>query len=163
MATRYRLAPPLPVELEMNLPEITPTGVIRTIDDGPEMLIPPVLSNRDWDEYQIWLSEGNEPEPVLVPPTPVPQSISDRQFFQQLSIFGIISEDEALASNRGIIPAPMLAIIDQMPADQQFSAKMIISGATVYNRNDPLTIGIGTAYGWTSEQIDDFFRAASAL
>ncbi len=40
---------------------------------------------------------------------------------------------------------------------------MIISGATTYNRTDPLTIGIGTAYGWTSDQIDAFFTAAAVL
>lgn len=97
------------------------------------------------------------------PTTPVPQSISDRQFFQQLAVQGIISQDQALASNAAIIPPPLLAIINAMPADQQFSVKMIVSGATVYNRMDPLTIAIGTAYGWTGAQIDAFFTAAAAL
>lgn len=93
----------------------------------------------------------------------VPRSISDRQFFQQLAIDGVISEDEALASNSGVIPPQMLAIIESMPADQKFSAKMVVSGATVYERNNAMTIAIGAAYGWTSEQIDDLFRAAVKL
>jgi phosphohistidine swiveling domain-containing protein len=95
--------------------------------------------------------------------TLVPQQISDRQFFQQLAVDGIITEEQALASNAAVIPAPLLAIIEQMPADQQFDAKMKVSGATTFYRDDPLTIGIGTAYGMTSEQIDEFFTAAAAL
>ena len=99
----------------------------------------------------------------LNPPDPVPQVISDRQFFTQLVVDGIITEDDALASNAAVIPPPLLEIIGAMPADQQFAAKMLVSGATLFNRTHPMTIAIGTAYGWTPAQIDEFFRAASAL
>ncbi len=75
----------------------------------------------------------------------VPASISDRQFFQQLAVAGIITEAQALASNAAVIPAPLLAIIEEMPQDQQFAAKMVVSGATVFERNHPITIAIGTA------------------
>jgi hypothetical protein len=101
------------------------------------------------------------PQPAA-PPAPIP-TISDRQFFQQLAIEGIISQDEALASNAAVIPAPLLNIINAMPADQQFAAKMIVSGATTFERGNPMTIAIGTAYGMTSDQIDAFFRAAASL
>jgi hypothetical protein len=94
---------------------------------------------------------------------PVPQSISDRQFFQQLAIGGIVTEDQALASNAAVIPAPLLAIIEQMPSDQQFAAKMIVSSATTFYRTNPMTIAIGTAYGMTSDHIDAFFTAAAAI
>lgn len=136
-------------------------GSIQRLSDMA--CIPPDEANRDYADYLAWVEAGGVADPTdpIVPP--VPSSISDRQFFQQLAIVGIITEDDALASNRGIIPPPMLAIIDQMPAEAQFNAKMIVSGATIYNRNDPLTIGIGTAYGMSSEQIDQFFQAASAL
>jgi hypothetical protein len=40
---------------------------------------------------------------------------------------------------------------------------MIVSGATTFERSHPLTVAIGAAYGWTSDQIDAFFRMASAL
>jgi hypothetical protein len=93
----------------------------------------------------------------------VPATISDRQFYQQLAIAGILTEDEALAANAAIIPPPLLDFIDEMPADQQFSIKMIASGATVFERQNPLTISIGTAYGISSDQIDAFFLAASLL
>lgn len=104
-----------------------------------------------------------EPLPVAAIVDIVPQQISDRQFFQQLAIDGIISEDEALASNAAVIPQPLLSIIEQLPADQQFDAKMKVSGATTFYREDPLTVGIGTAYGMSSAQIDAFFTAASDL
>jgi hypothetical protein len=79
------------------------------------------------------------------------------------SIAGIVTQDEALAANAAVIPPPLLDIIDEMPADQQFSIKMVVSGATMFERQNPLTISIGTAYGMTSDQIDAFFLAASLL
>lgn len=101
----------------------------------------------------------------IPPPAPqlVPSSISDRQFFQQLAGVGIISQDEALASNAAVIPPPLLAIIDAMPIEQRFAAKMLVSGATVFERSHPMTTAIGAAYGWNDAQIDDFFRAAAQL
>ncbi len=93
----------------------------------------------------------------------VPTSISDRQFFQQLAIEGVITEQEALNSNAAVIPAPLLTLIGMLPEDQQFNAKMLLSGATVFERNHPMTAFIGQAYGWTDEQINDFFRAASKI
>lgn len=107
------------------------------------------------------------PEPAIVDGGPVadavPQSISDRQFFQQLAVDGIITQDQALASNAAVIPPPLLTIIEAMPAEQQFAAKMLVSGATVFERNHPMTLAIAAARAMTSEQVDDFFRAAAAL
>jgi hypothetical protein len=102
----------------------------------------------------------NAPEVDL---PPCPSSISDRQFFQQLAIAGIITEEQALASNAAVIPPPLLDIINGMPAEQQFGAKMLVSGATVFERHHPMTEAIGAAYGWTAAQIDGFFRAAALL
>lgn len=125
--------------------------------------IPPDPLNRDYMDYLKWIEEGNVPDPKEVPQEPVPASISDRQFFQQLAIAGIISEDEALASNAAVIPAPLLVLVNQLPEEDQFNAKMILSGATTFERNHPLTISIGSAYGMSSDQIDEFFKQASVL
>jgi hypothetical protein len=95
--------------------------------------------------------------------TPVTQQISDRQFFQQLSVLGIITEEQALASNAAVIPPPLLAIIDKMPEDQQFAIKMLISGATTFYSDHPITIAISRAYGWSDEQRVDFFKTAALL
>lgn len=94
----------------------------------------------------------------------VPMEISDRQFFQQLAIMNVITQADALAAVKtGTLPAPLQALINGLPADEQFGATMILSGATTYYRNNPLTIAFGTAYGWTSAQIDAFFTAAALL
>jgi len=100
-------------------------------------------------------------EPPIEPLPPPP--ISDRQFFQQLASVGIISEAEALAANAAVIPPPLLAVIEALPAEQQFAAKMLVSGATVFERDHPMTVAIGAAYGWSPAEIDDFFRDAAQL
>jgi hypothetical protein len=109
----------------------------------------------------------DDSDPIVVAflaprPLPIPD-ISDRQFFQQLAIAGIITQTDALASNAAVIPPVLMTLIDAMPVAQQFNAKMIISGATTFKRNDPLTESIGAAYGMTPAQIDQFFLAAAQL
>lgn len=95
----------------------------------------------------------------------VPATISDRQFFQQLAIAGLIQQEDALAAVKvGTIPAPLAAMVAAIPdATDRFSAEMLLSGATIFERNHPLTVAIGAGQGMSTEQIDDFFRAASAL
>lgn len=89
--------------------------------------------------------------------------ISDRQFFQQLCVMKIITEDEALASNAAVIPSGILTLIGNLPKEMQFPAKMLISGATIFERNHPMTETLGKMLGWSSEQLDEFFESASKL
>lgn len=96
--------------------------------------------------------------------TPAVKSISDRQFFQQLAIDDVISEEEAEAAvATGTIPAEMLALIDALPQAQRFGARMMLKGATVFERHHPLTVTIGALYNWTDQQIDQLFQSAAAL
>lgn len=99
------------------------------------------------------------------PPPVVPQEISDRQFFQQAAILNLITQQEALAAVKtGDVPALLQNIVDTIPdANQKFAAQMLLSGATVFQRNHPLVDNIGIALSWTSEQIDQFFIAAAQL
>ncbi len=97
-------------------------------------------------------------------PTAVPHEISDRQFFQQLAVMGLISEDEAIAAvSTGSLPPAMAAFIDQLPQEQRFPARMALQGATTFLRTNPLVETFGEMQGMTSEQIDDLWRAASLL
>ena len=94
-------------------------------------------------------------------------NVSDRQFFQRLATITpqIISTTEALNAMRtGTIPAPLQTIIDSIAdARERFAAEMLISGATTFERNHPLTAVVGAAIGWTSTQIDEFFIFAASL
>jgi hypothetical protein len=125
--------------------------------------------------YKAWLAQGNAPtriatmdelKDVLIAAgvIDVPQTISDRQFFQQLAIAGIISQEEALAAVKtGDIPAALSGFIAALDDAARFNAEMLLSGATLFQRAHPLTDAIAAAQGMTPDQVDDFFRAAAAL
>ena len=125
--------------------------------------------------YKTWLAQGNVPtriasmdelKDVLIAAgvINVPQTISDRQFFQQLAIAGIISQEEALAAVKtGDIPAALSGFIAALDDAARFNAEMLLSGATIFARNHPLTDAIAAAQGMTPEQVDDFFHAAAQL
>lgn len=101
----------------------------------------------------------------LPPPlNPVPQVISDRQFYQQLAVAGTITQAEALAAvMTGTIPEVLDTFIQSLPAPDQFTARMLLAGATQFERQHPLVAAVGAAQGLTTAQIDDFFRAAALL
>lgn len=95
---------------------------------------------------------------------PVPETITDRQFFQQLALQGEITQDEALAAvATGTMPATLAALIDKLPASAQFDAKMKMTGAVEFHRSSGLTKQIAAAKGWTDKQVDDLWTAASSL
>lgn len=136
-------------------------GIIR---DNDGACIPADPANRDYVEYMDWLASGNEPDPYISEPPPVPQEISDRQFFQQLAIMGLISEGEAIAAvSTGTLPPAMAGFVDELPAEQRFAARMALQGATTFVRTNPLVETFGEMQGMTSEQIDDLWRAAAQL
>lgn len=95
---------------------------------------------------------------------PVPDEISDRQFFQQMATEGRITQQEALdAVGSGVIPAAMDALVEQLPESQRFAARMLIRGATTFRRTHPVAALIGQLYSMTGEQIDTTWRKASLL
>jgi hypothetical protein len=90
--------------------------------------------------------------------------ITPRQFYQQCAVAGIISENEAVAVlSNGTLPAVLAAIVNALPSDQRFGAKMLLIGASQFSRTHPMTEVIGAAQGMTPAQIDAFFRAAAQL
>lgn len=98
------------------------------------------------------------------PPPPVPEMISDRQFYQSLALKGTITNDEALAAVKtGTMPKDMQKLLDAKPADKKFSSDMMLSAATAFARNDPGTIELMTALGYDAQQTDDLWRYAITL
>lgn len=139
----------------------TPNTVVQDWDGaviGPD-------KEQEWAAYQDWLLAGGVVNPYVPPPPPVPETISDRQFFQQAAIAGLITQAEALAAvQTGTVPAVLMNVINALPdAMQKFAAEMMLAGATQFNRHHPLTEAVGAALSWTPEQIDQFFIAAAAL
>jgi hypothetical protein len=77
---------------------------------------------------------------------------------------GQITEAEALAAvQTGAIPAAFVPVIDALPTEDAFAARMLLTGATVFERNHPMTAAFAAGLGWTEAQIDGLWVAASAL
>jgi hypothetical protein len=107
------------------------------------------------------------PSPIIETPIQIieiPTQISDRQFFHILALMKIITKEEALSAVKtGEIPAAMKSLIDQLEEDKKFDAEMLLSGATIFERNHQLVNNFGTMFGWTKEQIDQMFIDANKL
>lgn len=102
-------------------------------------------------------------DPATLPP-PVPKTISDRQFFQQLAVMGLITEEaaeDAVAS--GVLPASLADLIMFLPEQARHPARMLLKGATVFERNHEMTDTIAWLYGFDSDAVDSLFREASLL
>ncbi|MCA3184385.1 MAG: hypothetical protein INH13_12335 [Cupriavidus sp.] len=101
--------------------------------------------------------------PYVAPPLPVPASISDRQFAHELRARGIITQAEALAFvARGQLPGALAALIAALPTPSaRDDAELLIVGATNFERAHPFTKTLAARFGWSSNYIDDFFRAAA--
>ncbi len=99
------------------------------------------------------------------PPPPVPASISDRQFAHVLALQGLITQEESLAwVKTGDVPAALQALVDEIPDPTiKFSAQMLLAGATVFERDHPMTAQLAAGLGMSSAQVDDLWRAAAAL
>lgn len=94
-----------------------------------------------------------------------PPPISDFQFAAALMSRGVITPAEASAFVKvGDIPAALQAAIDKIPdAQQRTLAELRVSGATTYRRDHPLTQALAATMGWSSADVDDLWRAASAI
>jgi hypothetical protein len=94
----------------------------------------------------------------------VPDIISDRQFYQQMAIQGIITQAEAIAAvGPGTLPATLASLISQLPAGAQFDAKMKAIGAVQFSRSSSLVATIAQLFGWDGPTTDTFWVAASQL
>ncbi|MCA0318233.1 MAG: hypothetical protein LCH88_09205 [Proteobacteria bacterium] len=91
-------------------------------------------------------------------------TISDRQFFQALALNDLITQEEAEAAvATGTIPAAMAALVNHLPIEQQFPARMLLKGETAFRSDHPLTMVLAGLYSWTPEQMISLFEAASRL
>lgn len=94
----------------------------------------------------------------------IPNIISDRQFYQQLYVENFISAEEALAAVMvGTLPSPIVGFINNLTEEEQFNARMLLSGAKEFRRDHPLVEQVAGYLNLNSEWIDEFFKKAAAL
>ena len=67
------------------------------------------------------------------------------------------------AIKTGDIPSALSGFIAALPDAARFNAEMLLSGATVFQRDHPLTNAVAMAQGMTADQVDEFFRQAAKL
>lgn len=117
---------------------------------------------RDATPEEIAELEADQAASTVI--NPVPTEISDRQFFHILAVDGLITETEALAAVKtGDAPAAFETFIASLPEGERFNARMLLEGATTFERRHPLTDAFGSMYGMPPEEIDDLWRRAAAL
>lgn len=99
-----------------------------------------------------------------VDPNAVPDIISDRQCFQQLANLGKVSEAEALAAvMTGQMPQAVTDGIAALPSVLQFAARMMICGATTFQRSHPMVPVFGSFFDLDSDDLDALWQAAALL
>ena len=108
-----------------------------------------------------------EIEAGAVPDAPPPPPLQTTQItFAQLLIGlvaeGWITEAEGEAWLTGTPPAPVIALIGQLPQAQRFAAKARAIRPSIVLRSDPLVIALGTMQGKTPAQLDAFFNTYGA-
>lgn len=108
--------------------------------------------------YSI-VEDSDLPEPSL----PVPQEMSFAQMLIGLVAEGWITQAEGMAWLGGNVPAPVSALIAQLPQSQQFAALARAVRPSVVLRNDPLVAGLAALQGKTDVQMDDFFRTYASV
>ena len=162
------------MEIKRNGPE-KGSGLQVTLAEGETLgnfigpitiSVPDAPGNKESDEIERLKKEGKVTIPDYVaPPPPVPQTISDRQFFHQLAKDGKITKQEALAAVKtGEIPLELQAVIDAIPdPDAQFDIEMLLSGATTFERNHPATAQLGAALGYDAAGLDELWTVASEI
>lgn len=90
---------------------------------------------------------------------PVPQIISRARTLQGLVKIGLITAEEAEASNV-TVPAGVATVFDNMPEPQRTDARILWLNFVEANRQDPLIAALAAANDMSDADIDDFFRMA---
>lgn len=115
-------------------------GWILRTSDGAH--IPPDPTNRDRAAYMEWVEAGGVTNPYA---TPVPASVTRRQFKQGLTRIGLRAAAEAA-----------IAAADQDTKDWY-------ADSLNFERSNPVMNGMAVALGKTPADIDNLFRLAATL
>lgn len=119
-------------------------SIIRLTDNAN---IPSDTGNTDYQQYLIWLSEGNTPEPVDTPPVVVPSEVSKFQAKAALLEAGLLPTVEAIMADPSTPEIYRLAWTE----------------TTAFQRSSPTVAALAGALGLTSDALDNLFILASGF
>lgn len=135
-------------------------AIAMTADSGA-VALSAIDTPEDWAALH---ASGIVVAAYVVPPPPVPDTITDRQFFQGCALKGLCTEAEALeAVKTGTLPSQLEVFVTQLPGDQRFGARMVLSGAVSFSRSSSLTEAFGQMAGMTPSEVDEFWRFCAVL
>ncbi|AWN50232.1 hypothetical protein DK419_24935 [Methylobacterium terrae] len=63
----------------------------------------------------------------------------------------------------GVLPAPIAAAVAALPEAERFAARMLLSGATAFERSHPIAAQLGAALGYDAAELDALWRQAADL
>ncbi|AWN50031.1 hypothetical protein DK419_13025 [Methylobacterium terrae] len=63
----------------------------------------------------------------------------------------------------GTLPERIEAAVASLPEAERFAARMLLSGATSFERAHPMVAQLGAALGYDAAALDALWRAAAAL
>lgn len=98
-------------------------------------------------------------------PVLVPETISRRQFYQELANRGMITKDEALAAIvTNTLPAELEAMVDAIVDDEiRWQARMLLAGAAEFKRNNWFVGFFAAMKSLSIEYMDDFWGSGALL
>lgn len=115
------------------------------------------------DVLAQWEAKRVEADTPYTGPPPVPPVITRRQCARQLFAMGLITGDEAVSMTQtGTPPAMVQQYIDTLPTNDRYLALMDFA-ADSYYRDNALLAQLATINNMSSDDLDQFFRAAFAL
>lgn len=113
---------------------------------------------------------GTDGVPQAVDPQPLAaavlrdmMSLSFTQLLIGLENKGWLTTAEAEAWLDGVLPAPVVAVIASLPADQRFAARARAKRPTMVERLNPLVVALAAAVGKTDDELDAFFVTYAAV
>lgn len=124
--------------------QLTKNGnTVRRLSDGA--IIPESEGNRDWQEYQDWLSVGNIPEPTPEQAVIIPKEITMRQ------------------ARLGLLAIDKLTDIDGAVAGLGEAEQIEWQYAQTVKRDHPIVVELLPMLGLSDVEIDELFLSASQL
>ncbi len=137
----------------------TATGYRATID-GTTWEIPDDAANRYRQAVLAAIAAGADVTDEVIAPAQTVQ-ITFAQLLIGLVAEGWITEADGVAWLSGTPPAPVLALIGQLPAGQRFAARARAVRPSVVLLSDPLVQALGAMQGKSAE-LPGFFNTYGA-